>query len=169
VVEIVALQDDVGRAVGRLEHDGRRAVVRRKGPPRRLKHFVLDLGRDNDLTTFFGRVAGGQADDVGGVEVGRVEDGAHFVAGGLWVGVGGHRPPLICFPGHAKAARVGGSRGAGTKKSALSHRLKADDVEPVLGERARLVKALHPRLARDHDALGLQAVNAVLLEAFHGL
>ena len=99
VVEIVALQDDVGRAVGRLEHDGRRAVVRRKGPPRRLKHFVLDLGRDDDFATLFGRVAGGQADDVGGVEVGGVEDGAHFVAGGLWVGWAGVGPPSYAFLG----------------------------------------------------------------------
>ena len=35
-------------------------------------------------------------------------------------GVGGRRPPLICFPGHVKSARVGGSRGARTEKSALS-------------------------------------------------
>jgi hypothetical protein len=44
-------------------------------------------------------VAGGQADDVGGVEVGGVEDGAHFVAGGLWVGWAGVGPPSYAFLG----------------------------------------------------------------------
>ena len=56
------------------------------------------------------------------------------------------------------------------KRERKTHpRLEPDKVEPLLGQRPRLVEAEHADLAADHDALGLQTVDPVALEAIQGL
>ena len=53
------------------------------------------------------------------------------------------------------------------QKKSTHRRLEPDKVEPFLCQRARLVEAEDTDLAADHDALGLQAVDPVALEALH--